>query len=74
MAEGRGDFSGGEDGKGDLVEQRLEGVVVFAVDQRDVDRLIREAFGGVETAETASDNDHFRLFACVLKGVSIHSV
>ena len=41
----------------DLVEQRLEEVVVAAVDQRDVDRPAAEEPGGGQAAEAAAD-DH----------------
>ena len=42
---------------GHLVEQRLEQVVVAAVDQRDVDRLAAEEAGREEPAEAAADDD-----------------
>ena len=44
-ADGLGDLGGGEDSEGDLVEKRLEGVVVFAVDERDVDGEIARDLG-----------------------------
>ena len=51
------DLPFGEDARRHLVEQRLEEVVVGAVDDRDPDRLAAERPGGEEAAEAAAD-DH----------------
>ena len=51
------DLSGRETGHRHLVEERLEEVIVRAVDQRDVDVGPRERLGGFEPAEAASDDD-----------------
>ena len=63
-----GDLAGREDGGGNLVEEGLEGVVVLAVHQRDLDRLIRQSLSGVESRETTPHDHHFfrRLRAHVL--------
>ncbi len=41
----------------DLVQQRLEEVVVVPVDQGDVDGRHRQRLGGEEAAEAAADDD-----------------
>ena len=55
--ERRTDLALGEDAGGDLVQQRLEEVVVVPVDQGDVDRRHRQRLGGEEPAEAATDDD-----------------
>jgi len=52
-----GDLGGRERGGCDLIEQRLEAVMVLPVDHGDVDRGARERRGGREAAETGAD-DH----------------
>ena len=52
-----GDVVGVEPGRGHLVEQRLEQVVVVRVDEHDVDRRLRQRLGGGEAAEARS-HDH----------------
>ena len=42
----------------DLVEQRLEQMMVAAIDQRDPDRRTGEAKGGLQPAETGADDHH----------------
>ena len=44
----------------DLIEQRLEDVVVRAIDQRDVHRRTLERARRVQSAEAAADDDHAR--------------
>ncbi len=41
----------------DLVEQRLEQMLVVLVDQRDLDRLVLERLDGADAAEAAADDD-----------------
>jgi hypothetical protein len=53
----RGDVRGGELGGGDLIEEGLEEVVVLPVEERDADRRATERARGVETAETAAEDD-----------------
>ena len=50
-ADGLGDVGRRKHGQRHLVEQRLKGVVVAAVDYGDVDRQVREAFGGVKAGK-----------------------
>src|SRR4051812_10866045 len=42
----------------DLIEQRLEDMVIGAVDERDVDRRIAQLTRGVQPAEAATDDHH----------------
>ena len=58
MPDRRGDLPRREHAGGDLVEQRLEEVVVAAVDQRDVHRHVGESPDGQEAAEAPADDDH----------------
>ena len=53
----RGDVARRQRRRRDLVQQRLEEMVVVAVDQRDADRRARERPRRVEAAEAAAD-DH----------------
>ena len=63
MADRPGDFGGGERGGRDLIQQRLEQMMVAAVDQRDPHRRAGKAEGGLQPAETgADDHDMVRLF------------
>ena len=56
-AEGMGDLTRREGAGGDLVEQRLEGVVVAPVDERQVDPVVlAEPPGRVQAAEAATDD------------------
>ena len=44
----------------DLVEERLEQVVVGAVDERDLDRRLRQRPHRLDAAEAAADDEHAR--------------
>jgi hypothetical protein len=57
-ADGLCDFGGRENRKRNLVEQRLKSVVVFAVDECDVDGEMREVSRGVDACESAAENEH----------------
>ena len=59
-ADGRGDVAGVERRGGDLVEHRLEEVVIPAIDHRHPDRRAPEPLGQVEPRESASHDDHVR--------------
>ncbi len=56
-ADGRGDIGRREHGETHLVEQRLEGEVIAAVDHGDVDGQIGQRFGGVGSGEARTDDD-----------------
>ena len=58
VADRRRDLPFGQDPGRDLVQQRLEQVVVPAVDHGDVDVRPFEEPGGEQPAEAAADNDH----------------
>ena len=58
VADRRGDLALGEDPGRDLVEQRLEEVVVGPVDDRDLDIGAAQRLGGEEAAEAAADDHH----------------
>src|SRR5207249_5419369 len=47
-----------------LVQQRLEQMMVPAVDQRDRHGLAPERLGGVEAAKSTPDDHHVRLLYC----------
>ena len=72
MAEWSGDFSWRKNRESDLIKQGLESVVVFAVDQRHIDRLIHKAFGRIESAESAAHDNHSRPFSFVRHAVRAH--
>jgi hypothetical protein len=55
---GAGDVLGGDLGAGHLVEQRLELVVIVAVNQRHLDPGITELAGAGHTSEPATKNQH----------------
>ena len=57
VARGRTDLSLGQDPGRDLVQQRLEQVVVVPVDQGDIDGRHRQRLRGEEAAEAAPDDD-----------------
>src|SRR5687768_3167654 len=42
-----------------LVKQRLKDMLALAVDQRDVDRLVRQGLRRPKAAETGTDYDYF---------------
>ena len=50
-ADGVGDVLGVQPGRGHLVQQRLEGVEVVDVEERDLDRLAEQAAGRRQAAE-----------------------
>ena len=56
-ADRRRDIAGRQRGRGHLIQQRLEQVVIVAVDERDADRRTRERARGVQAAETAAEDD-----------------
>jgi hypothetical protein len=43
-----------------LIKQRLEGVVISAVDDSDSDGMVKELEGGVKTSEAAADDHDMR--------------
>jgi hypothetical protein len=51
------DVGRGKNRERDLVEQRLKGVMIAAIDYRDVDRQMREPFGGVKAGKARADDD-----------------
>ncbi len=57
VAQGCGDIRGGQAGSGHLVQQRLEQVMVAAVDQGDAYALAGQGTGGPEAGKTAADNN-----------------
>ncbi|MDB5217598.1 MAG: hypothetical protein JWO86_5525 [Myxococcaceae bacterium] len=57
-ADGRCDLGGGEARHRHLIEERLEEVVVGAVDQRDLDVAPGERLRGLEAAEAAAHDHH----------------
>src|SRR6185437_13280479 len=56
-ADRRGDVGRREHRRRDLVEQRLEDVMIRAVDDGDIDGRVLERARGVEAAEAAADDD-----------------
>ena len=54
---GIGDISGVEPARRDLVEQRLELVVVVLIDHGDIDRSVLQPLRGVEPTEACPDDD-----------------
>ena len=63
IADRPGDLRGRQRGGGDLVEQRLEQMMVAPVDQRDADRRAGQAEGRLQPAETGAD-DHDAMALC----------
>jgi hypothetical protein len=57
-SDGLSDVGRGKHGERDLVEQRLKGVMIAAIDYRDVDRQMREPFGGVKAGKACADDDN----------------
>ena len=53
----------GQDAGGDLIEQRLEKVMVRPVDQRHVDLGLRQNSAHVDAAETSADHNDFGAFS-----------
>ena len=58
LAQRRGDGAGRQDAGGHLIEQRLEGVVIRLVDQRDLDRRPPQELRGEQPAEPAAHDHH----------------
>jgi hypothetical protein len=54
------DVCGRQHSQRDLVQERLEGVMIPAIDQNDVDGEFGEAERCVQTGEAASDNHNAR--------------
>ena len=63
IADRPGNFRGRQRGGGDLVKQRLEQMVVAAIDQRDADRRAGQAKRRLQPAETGT-NDHDAMALC----------
>src|SRR6266404_4421472 len=59
-ADGRRYFAGREAGGRDLVEQRLEGVMIFPVNDCDLNGEAGDAAGGGEASETGAHDHHSR--------------
>ena len=72
-AQRRGDLALGEDAGRDLVEQRLEQVVVGAVDEGDLDRRASERLRRVEAAEASTD-DEDAMCAGVMPPFYVHAL
>ena len=53
-----GNVGCGEHSHGDLIEQRLKGVVILAVDNGDVDIGIRELHGRIQAGKACADDEH----------------
>ena len=70
-AQRRRDLALGEDAGRHLVEQRLEQVVVGAVDERDLDRRALQRLGRVEPAEATADDDD-AMGSVIRVGMSSH--
>ena len=56
-ADGLRDLGRREHGEGDLIEKRLEGVMILAIDEGNVDGKLCETHRGVDSGEASSD-DH----------------
>ena len=54
--------------RGDLIEQRLEEVMVPAIDEHDVERCVAEPECRVQPAESSADDDHARALHAHLPG------
>jgi hypothetical protein len=55
-----GDIGGIQTGRGNLVQERLEQMVVPPVDDRDVDRSISESLRCVQAGKSGTDDDDTR--------------
>ena len=58
------DLAGRKHRRRDLIKQRLKNVVIFAIDQRDLNRPVSKLFGRRQPAKTAADN-HYFWFVCL---------
>src|SRR5579883_2686186 len=56
-ANGSGNFTGRQPGGGNLIEKRLEGVMVLAIDDRDMNRFACQRARGIEPGKAGAD-DH----------------
>src|SRR5215211_7868743 len=56
----RGDIRGRQAGGRNLIEQRLEQMIIVAVDDGDVERRLRQSLGGRKATEARADDDHTR--------------
>jgi hypothetical protein len=59
-AQRRRNLPGGQDARRDLVQQRLEEMVVRPIHQRDLDVLAAQRLRDAHAAETATDDHHAR--------------
>jgi len=59
---GRGNFAGGKSCGRNLIEQRLKGVVILAIDDRDLDRGVSQTLRGIQAAEAGAHDHNARLF------------
>ncbi len=59
-ADRRGDVGGRKAGRRHLVEERLEEMIVVAVDDRDAERRAGKRLGGGDAAESRADDDDAR--------------
>ena len=57
VANGRGDLSRRNTGSRHLVQQRLEGVMILAIEQRDLHRQTRQRLSSLQAAKAAADDD-----------------
>ena len=55
-----------EEACGDLVQERLEGVVVVLVDEHDVDVALLQLLGGADPGEAAAEDEDARPRRCPL--------
>ena len=60
VAQGRRDVRGGQPGRGHLVQERLEGVMVVAVHERDAHGRVPQGARGREAGEAPADDDDAR--------------
>src|SRR5204863_3785898 len=58
-ADGLRDLAGTQNRRRDLIKQRLKNVVIFTVNQCDIDRGIAEGFGRPKSAKTAAYDHNF---------------
>jgi hypothetical protein len=63
----RRDVGGGEAGRGHLVQQRLEDVMVPAIEQRDEDGPAGQGLGGGQAAKATTDDHDVRRHAPILQ-------
>jgi hypothetical protein len=56
IPEFRTNLAGGQNRGRHLIKQRLENVMICAVDQKDIGRSIPKSLGGCQSAKTPSDD------------------